>query len=491
MFSIKFPPGRIASCCAFTLLAACSGGGGSSSNTNTPASSGSGATGQATVSGTVTGFGSVIVDGLRIDNRSVAAGREFDDGTIRNVELKLGQHVEVEHDGDFVASRIRVDAEIEGAVTAVNPTARTLSVLGQIVFINTDPALGPVTLFDAPYASLANVAVSDVIEVHALIKTDAAGKVTFQATRIEKKLAEEENRIKGLVSALSTGTSTFKLGDLTIDYSAARLEPAGVTLTDGAEVKVGLPPRAAINGTAVKALVVKVKNRKGESEGKNAELGGPISSFDPAARTMRVNGVLVDLSAASFKQNGRSLADLRTDTYVVVKGTYIAGVTGPVLKASTVVIRGVDQEKENEVEIHGTILNFKSSADFTLRGVRINASNAAIDDSCAPAVRLGNDLQVSVKGNLLPSGQVVVRKLECEAVQDGQSSVEREGVAGRVDAGAGTFALTTSRDIVTVQFSAATIFRGVSATTLEGKRLEVEGTLVAGVLRAEKIALED
>jgi len=489
MFLTKFSRSTIASGCALLVLTACGGGSGSSSNTS--GSGNSGATGTATISGTVTGFGSVIVDGQRIDNRGIAAAREFDDGSIRVVALKLGQHVEVEHDGNLVARKILVSAEIEGAVTAVNIATGTVNVLGQTISINTDPALGPVTLFDAPYTSLANVAVADIVEIYALIKTDAAGKVTFQATRIEKKVAEEENRVKGFVSDLSPGATTFKIGDLTVDYSSARLQPSGVLLANGSEVKVTLPARTVATGAAVKALVVKVKNRKIESEGKIAELGGAISSFDPAAKTMRINGVLVDLASASFKQNGRSIADLRTGVYVVVKGTYVSTNTGAVLSASTVVIRGVDQEKENEVEIHGTILNFKSAADFTLRGVRINASGARIDDSCGSSVRLADDLQISAKGNLQPSGVVLVKKIECETVQEGQSHVEREGVAGRIDAAASTFSLTTFRDIVAVRFSAATTFVGVTPTTLDGKRLEVEGTVVAGVLRAEKISLED
>ncbi len=41
-----------------------------------------------------------------------------------------------------------------------------------------------------------------------------------------------------------------------------------------------------------------------------------------------------------------------------------------------------------------------------------------------------------------------------------------------------------------MQWSTATTFVGVDATTLAGKRVEVEGTVSAGVLRAEKIALK-
>ena len=45
--------------------------------------------------GTVTGFGSVIVDGKRIDDNAAIPQAEADDGLLKNVELKLGHHVEV------------------------------------------------------------------------------------------------------------------------------------------------------------------------------------------------------------------------------------------------------------------------------------------------------------------------------------------------------------------------------------------------------------
>jgi hypothetical protein len=41
---------------------------------------------------------------VRINNSGAAAGKERDDGTVEAVELKLGQHVEVEHDGLLVAT---------------------------------------------------------------------------------------------------------------------------------------------------------------------------------------------------------------------------------------------------------------------------------------------------------------------------------------------------------------------------------------------------
>lgn len=482
-----FPKTLMAAACAAVILSAC-GGGGSSGTATTPAAASPppAVSGQASVAGTVTGFGSVFVDGKRIDNRSVAAGRELEDGSIRPVELKLGQHVEIEHDGNLVASRVRVESEVEGAVTAVNAAAGTLVVVNQIVTVNADATLGPVTVFDAPYTKLADIKVADNVEVHALLRTDAAGKVTLQATRIEPRLAENFDRVHGLVADLAPTARTFKLGNLVIDYSDAKLQPAGLVLTNGTEVRVALAAGTVKDGAAVKALVVKARDRKGESQAKEAELGGVVSAFDAAAKTMTINGVKVDFSSASFNQSGRGLADLKAGVYVVVKGTYN---TSSTLKAATIVIRGVDQDRGNEVELHGTIANFKSAADFTVRGVPVNATGAIIDLSCGANAKLANDLQVSVKGSLSASGQVTITAVKCEKPEEGVTTIEREGVAGTINLAAKQFKLTTTSEIATVQYGSATTFVDVTAETLDGKRVRVEGTLKAGILQAEKVKL--
>lgn len=484
MNRLKFPKTLTAAACAALMLAACGGG----SSGSTAAATGSAPTilGQSTVAGTVTGFGSIIVDGKRIDNHAVAAGRELEDGSIRPVELKLGQHVEIEHDGNLVASRVRVESEVEGAVTAVNAAAGTLVVVNQSVTVNSDATLGPVTVFGAPYTKLADVKVADNVEIHALLKTDAAGKVTLQATRVEQRVAENVDRVNGVVTDLSSAAHTFKLGNLVIDFTDAKLLPTGLVLTNGIEVRVALAAGTVKEGTAVKALAVKARDRKGESQDKDAELGGAVSAFDPVAKTMTINGVTVDFSGAAFNQSGRGLPDLKAGVYVVVKGAYV---TNGTLKASTIVIRGVDKDRGNEIELHGTISNFKSASDFTVRGVPVNASGAVIDASCGANARLANDLQVSVTGSLSASGQVTITAVKCEKAEDGVTTLEREGTAGSIDLPAKKFKLTTQADIAIVQYGSATTFVDVTAETLDGKRVRVEGTLKAGIVQAEKIAL--
>jgi hypothetical protein len=472
-------------------LSGCGGGGGSGEPTPTIAAD----SGLATTAGTVTGFGSIFVDGVRLDNHGVLAGKDREDGSVAPAELKLGQHVEVQHDANLVATSVRVASEVEGSVSAV--TTATLTVMGQTVTVNTDPTAGPITVFETPYTSLADVKVGDLVEVHGLLKTTAGGTPTIQATRIEPKDADAFNRVAGTVANLTT--TTFNLGPLLIDYSGAKLLPPGVALANGEQVHVSIPVGTVTASTTtttatttvtatvtpLKAAVVRVSDHRNDSHTHPSELGGAIASIDTGTKTFTINGVKVDASAAAFSQPGKSFADLKTGTYVMVRGVYDS--TG-VLKATAIVIRGMgDDEHSTGAELHGTILNFVSLSDFTVRDVHVDASAAKIDTSACGATQLANNMQVEVEGALTSAGHVKATSVKCEAVQDGVSVVEAEGRASKVDQTAQTLTLTTEKGTVTVHWSATTLFKGIALANLDGQRLEIEGTLASGVLQATKI----
>jgi hypothetical protein len=488
MKKLSLPRTLIGAACAAAILSAC-GGGGDAASSAAPAAAAPpppAVLGEATVFGTVTGFGSIIVDGVRIDDKAVAAGKERADGVVAAVELKLGQHVEVEHDGNLVATKIRVSAEAEGSVSAVDLSAKTLTVLGQTITINTDAALGPVTVFGAPYTSLADVKVADAVEIHGLIKIDANGK-SLQATRVDKKNVDVADRVHGIIYDLSAAAHTFKVGGLLIDYSGATLLPAGVVLANGNEVSVAIPVGTVEKGVAVKASAIKVRDRKADTNGKVVELGGAVSAFDTPTLTLTVNGVKVDVSAVKFDQAGKGLADLKPGAYIVVKGLYDEH---GVLKATTVMIRGVDQEKGNEVELHGSITDFHSVADFKVRGVTIDATGVVIDTaSCAGVTHLANELQVAVFGSLSPSGVVKITAVKCEKVVVGSIIVTRDGKVGSVDLEAKTFRITTVKETLTVHYGSATTFIDVDAAGIVGKYVSVEATASTTGLEARKVSL--
>lgn len=462
------------------ILAACSGGGGGGSDSTTAT-----ATGSPTVSGTVTGFGSVIIDGVRVDDRGTAAGAETDDDKVVNVELKIGQSVEIQHDGTLKAKQIRVSPELKGAITAIDIASGTMTVLGTTVTINTDAATGPVTVFEAPY-SFATATVGDGVEIHGVAKTDAAGKLVIQATRIEKEELGDTYKLRGNVTQLLTGATTFKLGEVTINYGKARVLPTPATLFNGADVTVSIPSTATFTGAAIDVTKVTVKDHREESRGQEAQLRGAVSNILAGAQTFVMNGLTIDASEALFER-AASFADLSNGAYVRVKGLYQADGS---VKAKSVALRKIEIDEDGEVELHGSILDFVSVADFTVRGMKVDATGVALDD-CPSGTVLKNDLQVKVEGMLAADGSLKATEIECEEQEDGASTIEREGVAAVLPGQAMTFVLTGESGI-TVKWTDTTLFVSpLTEATLDNSEVEVEGVLSAGVLMASKIKLDD
>jgi hypothetical protein len=169
-------------------LAACGGGGGGGNTTSSTASTTiptttptpAAPTGALTATGTVTGFGSVIVDGVKYDDSAATVKAEDDASSPRSValsELKLGMQVEVKADDAGKAATVTISSEVFGRITALR--ADGFVVAGQTVKVSTDTA-NP-TVFEG-VSGLSGLALNDFVEVHG--KRDADGAIV--ASRIER-----------------------------------------------------------------------------------------------------------------------------------------------------------------------------------------------------------------------------------------------------------------------------------------------------------------
>lgn len=456
-------------CAAFgaAMLQACGG------------SVGSGGTGMADgfAQGTVSGFGSIIVDGQRYDDRTIAALREVAPGVEVPSDTRLGDAVEIDLDAGGVPTRLHVDAALVGPVASVGVAGRFV-VLGQTVVVNADAAFGPVTQFGGGYDGAGSVSAGDAVEVHGVVARDGALAV-IQATRVERLAAAPLTlKATGLASEVSGGM--FRIGGLQVDATAAPVLPAGRVLVDGERVAV-LAPAAGLTTDAsgvasLRAAQVRIK-RAGDA-GAAVTLGGTIGGLDTAARRFDLGGRTVRYDGAAL--SGSALADGR---YVRVRGSVLADGS---VQAETVVVR--DGTGEPETELKGNILGYDAASQrFEVRGVPVDASGAEVDE-CAGDV-LAEGLYVKVEGRLGPTG-VIAKSVHCEDEQEGDT-VEREGLAGAVDAAASRFVLTTSRgDALSVQWSDSTYFAGIDVATLDGARIEVEGHFEGDVLIAHEVHLE-
>jgi hypothetical protein len=439
---------------------------------------GSGGTGMPSGStqGTVNGFGSVIVDGVRYDDSQVPTLREDAPGVETQTAAMLGDSLEVEHTTAGVATRVLVDAALVGNVTGLGASG-SFVVLGQTVTVNNSAARGPITQFSGGYTGSASVTAGDAVEVHGLVVPQGSG-FTIQATRVGRLSAVPAYvKVTGLVSKLASGA--FNLGPLLVQVGTASVLPQGSALANGAAVSV-LAPRGALTSAAggtPQLVAAQIRIKKVGAVGDPVSLSGVIANLDTLAMRFELGGVSVAYGAASVAPAGTSLSAGR---YVRVSGK--AAADGSV-QADTVTVRdGVD---EPEAELNGNITGYvPATKHFVVRGVTVDASSATLD-SC-PAGGLADGLYVEIGGGLSPTG-VVATRVHCQSESAG-STVERTGIASAVDTTAATFVLTPSSGTpITVHWTASTYFNDVTAATLAGKRLEVQGGLVNGVLTAQTI----
>jgi hypothetical protein len=351
------------------LLAACGGGSGV----------GSGGTG-GYASGTIAGFGSVIVNDIVFDD-SAAGVRDGSDAVRARSDLRLGMTVEVDSDaivaGAARASRIRFDSALVGPVGSVDVAADRFTVLGQVVTVD------ETTVFDDRLAGrLSRLSSGSRVEVYGLY--DAALQ-RYRASRIEPLSGEPPAyRVRGVASAVDRGTSTLRIGSATFVFDRATGVPAD--LADGQFVRLSLPAAPPIAGRyEVTSFGTAVS---GVAELDGVVVKGLVSRLTSAA-SFAVDGRPVDASAAQF-EGGTPALGLRVE----VEGAIRSGV----LNARTVRLKSDEQERSRGFDLRGPIESVGTTVprSFVLRGLTVGTARPDLryDDGGAADLVAGRCVEV-------------------------------------------------------------------------------------------------
>jgi len=401
MSSITRQLALLAIAAAAVIVAACGGGDGGSE-----AGVGTGGSGYAV--GTVTGFGSVIIDGSAWNDSGARVQVENNPATGPvATTARLGQRVQVEYETEPDAKVVEVGAAAIGTVQAVDTsvTPPRLRVAGQIVQVNLDFDAGPVTLFEG-YASAAAISPGDIVEVHGAPVLTGSTYV-LQASRIEKLAALPAGlvRVQNVVQQFNAAARTMRLGDITVSTATASVLPTGATIANGRTVTVWARPPAG-GGTTLTADFVRVRDLSTNT--KPSDLSGTVTSLDAAARTFDIAGVRVNAVTAMVVPANLALAN---GNFVVVRGSFRSDGS---LAATQVRIRrkGATPGFDHEVSLTGPISDFVSLADFRVRGVRVDASGATQRACTGNNVIIGNGLNVEIGGAIV-GDKVVAELLFC------------------------------------------------------------------------------
>ena len=322
--------------CVAAILAGCGGGGDSGST-------GSGSF----ASGPITGFGSIIVNGVRFDDSSAKVSSEDDDnGESRDrSELKLGMVVDVQGGGTTSddsgrhgkANEIHFGSEIVGPVEAGSKTSSatggSFKILGQTVVVS------DTTVFDNSLPNrLGSIADNAILEVHGLI--DPSTK-EYKATRIEPKANAAFFKIRGTISDLKPADKTFMIGTELISFAAASSVPS--TLKDGDVVRVKLQT-TKVSGQPWVATKVKSGVRKVEDHDE-AEVKGLVTDLSADGKKFNIGPHAVDATAVA------NLVKLSNSSFVEVEGSIVGGI----LVARKVELEDNNKEGANEFEFHRKI----------------------------------------------------------------------------------------------------------------------------------------
>lgn len=371
-------------------LTACGGGGGDL------ASVGTGGTGTvpSTISvGQISGFGSVIVTGVRFADDAAAISDE--DGNPRSrADLKLGMVAAVTGSADFtagtgVATAIRYGSEVLGPVEQVDLASGSFRVLGARVLVKA------ATVFDERLAGLAALQAGQTVEVFGFYNALAG---SYTATRIGLVSTPSAFKLRAPVESLDSENRRFNLAGVQIDYSGLPLAQVSA-LRNGSMVRVsaGTPPLAG--RWRVDALNVAARAVLAEGE---AKIEGTIAEALSATRFV-VDGVPVDVSAANME--GVPAVGRRVE----VKGRVQAGV----LFAEELEVEDEDSANPEAFEISGVVENFHPvTRRFLVHGQTVDASRAGVVYEEGSAAALGNGRSIELKGYFDPvDGAVIATRI--------------------------------------------------------------------------------
>jgi hypothetical protein len=357
---------------AILSTAGCGGGGGGSSDAGgvTPPPT----TGSGIAVGPITGFGSVIVNGVTYDTSSTTFTKDGqsatqDDFSVGQVVLVKGS---IDDDGtNATADTVEFDDVVEGPVSSVDNALNQIVVLGQTVLITTTTSID-----DSCPGTLDGLLGVPAVEISGL--ADANGVI--EATRIECRDGTWDGvmEVNGLVSGHNAGAMTFMINALEVDYSSAAVD--------------NFPTAGVIN------------------DGDPVEAKGTVFARFVSASDFDVSGFTVT-TVTDTAYEGGTAADLNLNLKVEVEGDFNAN--------GVLVAIKVDIKSATAVRVTGN-LDAVSGSMLTILGITVNTdslttrfedkSEVRVDPLRVANLSAGD--YVEIRGQEQPVGQITALLVE-------------------------------------------------------------------------------
>jgi len=442
--------------------------------------------------GTVTGFGSIIVNGSHLNDSTASV--TLDDnppvsGSINHGGLKQGMVVKVS--GTFsgnsgTATTIEYKDNLEGPVCAL-----AAPIVPPIVGIITLRVLGQTVILDATTFvdnSTTSINAGDILEVSGLPDKDGQIHASFVEV---KNPALTEFEVKGLVVGVSGFTLT--INQLTVDFSSALIDDSIPNNTPAAGQFVEVKGTASCNSPNNQTDTLTATSIELESEG-----AGDISTSDHVEVEGLVTVAFVELNPpavpGTFKIGNRDIlttlstrylplldfgpVDIVVGAKVEVEGTSAGGV----LTATKISFR------EN-VRLESDVASGDNSS-FKLEGFpNIDiTTNSATDDN---GITVSSGLHIRVRGIEGPNNTLLATRIDTQSGTDAFLQGAVDEIVGTNITVLGktvdTINIFQFEDVNDVPISRATFLDLVQPGTL----VKFKSNLAASTLIWDEAELED
>jgi hypothetical protein len=374
-------------------------------------------TGVAVGAGPITGFGSIIVNGITYDTSSALFTRDGQSAT--QDDFSVGETVivkgTIEDDNtNAVAETVEADEIVKGPVSSI--AGNQLTAMGQT--ITTDATTSVDDSCNASLADLTPLLGVFAIEVYG--SADGAGVIT--ATRIECKTAadfvDDEFEVNGIVSMHDAGNMTFMINNLMVDYSSATSIdnfPGGL-ISDGDPVEAEGPPANFDDSGATPLLDASKVEYKGGAlggnEGDHFEVDGFITDYASATQfNLRVGTLVIAVTTTdNTVYEGGSAADLGNNLKIEVEGDLNSD--------NILVATKIEIKTSTNVRVTGLVDGVAGDV-ITILGISVNTSVTTTRfedkrDDVEP-FRVGNIVQgdyVEARGQEQPPGEITAFLIE-------------------------------------------------------------------------------
>ncbi|MBU6993728.1 DUF5666 domain-containing protein [Ferrovum myxofaciens] len=448
------------------LLSSCGGG--------TQLAGGVGTGGTGVVTGTVTGFGSLVMDGIAYNSatpRYDAESTTQPSVSVTAMKVPLGGQLNIQTDAQGNPTSVWINPALVGVVTSVNPTSGTLVVNGMEVVVNSTTSSLPNTFFIG-YAGMGAIQLNDMVQVHGVPGTSSSGIPFVQATLIKLMPSNLSiTRVSGALTQWNPSQHTFTVNGIPFSFNASTqfFSPfSNQTLGTGALKNgqwVNIWSQTPSGTTPLVAGSVQVSTLLPGMNG-NITLSGLVSAVQ--GNQFQVDGVLV---------NGIHQGGVTAGQYVTLKGV-IDSTTGEVS------VQTLNPYIQTPATLSGTISEFVSTGNFVIRGTPIITNSGTVltfaNGASAPLSALQKNGYIAVQGTL-QGNMVLASSITVYPGPPANEVVDYLGKVSQYNPSQGTFTLTLlsgSSQQVTLSTSAS-FGNGTVANLVNGALVEVEATALS------------